>query len=41
MPEPFVGHLEVCEENDEELEMDSVQFSEGDLAENDNDDGRY
>ncbi|KAL6176997.1 hypothetical protein ACLB2K_053629 [Fragaria x ananassa] len=37
-PESSGGHLAVCEENDEELEMENVQFAEKYYAENDNDD---
>ncbi|KAL6179802.1 hypothetical protein ACLB2K_046473 [Fragaria x ananassa] len=37
-PESSGGHLVVCEENNEVLEMENVQFAETDYAENDNDD---
>ncbi|XP_061988223.1 uncharacterized protein LOC133706695 [Rosa rugosa] len=36
--ESFGGHLDVCEENDEELEMENVQFAQEDYPEDDNDD---
>ncbi|XP_024174707.1 uncharacterized protein LOC112180398 [Rosa chinensis] len=38
VPESSGGHLDVCEENDEELEMENVQFAENDYAEDENDD---
>ncbi|KAM5575846.1 hypothetical protein ABKV19_014673 [Rosa sericea] len=39
VPESSGGHLDVCEENDEELEMENMQFAEEDYAEDDADDG--